>query len=168
MKTLYSDILYKSKILYNVNCICTNVPVKLEFGFISTEIQFNLNWGQCQLGTVVFAQMYQLSLNLDSLQQKFSLTSIGDKQCRCIKGLLHKQALEILGLISCWVILDAFLAKADFFQNQLFPKQNFMNTIRVSSSFNPDQAGHFVKPDLDPNCLQNLKADHTSLQRVKE
>ena len=30
--------LYNSKILYNVNCICTNIPV--ECGFITTEIQF--------------------------------------------------------------------------------------------------------------------------------
>ena len=42
VKTLYSDILYNSKILYNVNCICTNVPVKLEFEFVTTEIQFNV------------------------------------------------------------------------------------------------------------------------------
>ena len=42
VKTLCSDILYNSKILYNVNCICTNVPVKLEFEFITTEIQFNV------------------------------------------------------------------------------------------------------------------------------
>ena len=42
VKTLYSDILYNSNILYNVNCICTNV---------------------------------KFSLNLNSLQQKFSLTS---------------------------------------------------------------------------------------------
>ena len=27
VKTLYSDILYNSKILYSVNCICTNVPL---------------------------------------------------------------------------------------------------------------------------------------------
>ena len=42
VKTLYSDILYNSKILYNV---------------------------------IVFAQMYHFSLNLNSFQQKFSLTS---------------------------------------------------------------------------------------------
>ena len=29
VKTLYSDILYNSKVLYNVNDICTNVPVSL-------------------------------------------------------------------------------------------------------------------------------------------
>ena len=38
----YSDILYNSKILYDVNCICTNVPVKFEFEFITIEIQFNV------------------------------------------------------------------------------------------------------------------------------
>ena len=42
VKTLCSDILYKSKILYNVNCICTNAPIKLQFEFITTEIQFNV------------------------------------------------------------------------------------------------------------------------------
>ena len=28
LKTLYSDILYNDKILYNVNCLCANVPVQ--------------------------------------------------------------------------------------------------------------------------------------------
>ena len=44
VKTIYSDILYNSKILYNVNCICTNVPVYLKFEFIATEIQTNVNF----------------------------------------------------------------------------------------------------------------------------
>ena len=35
----------------------------------------------------------------------------------------------------------------------------FFNTIRVSNSLDPDQARHFVRPDLDPNCLQKLSAD---------
>ena len=42
-----------------------------------------------------------------------------------------------------------------------------MNTIRVSNSLDPDQARHFVGPDLDPNCLQRLSADDTSRQKVK-
>ena len=58
-----------------------------------------------------------------------------------------------------------------FFQNELFRrllilfKINFSiislrNTIiRVSNSLDPDQARHFVGPDLDPNCLQKLSAD---------
>ena len=35
-----------------------------------------------------------------------------------------------------------------------FSKNSFKNTIRVSSSLDPDQARHFVGPDLGPNCLQ--------------
>ena len=35
---------------------------------------------------------------------------------------------------------------------------NFFNTIRVSNSLDPDQARHFVGPDLGPNCLQWLSA----------
>ena len=33
------------------------------------------------------------------------------------------------------------------------------NTIQVSNSLDPDQARHFVGPDLGPNCLQRLSAD---------
>ena len=36
---------------------------------------------------------------------------------------------------------------------------DFFNTIRVSKSLDPDQARHFVGPDLGPNCLQRLSAD---------
>ena len=34
----------------------------------------------------------------------------------------------------------------------------FFNTILVSNSLDPDQAQHFVGPDLGPNCLQRLSA----------
>ena len=46
----------------------------------------------------------------------------------------------------------------------------FLNTIRVSNSMDPDQARHFVRPDLGPNCLQRFSADDkvaASGQRVK-
>ena len=39
-----------------------------------------------------------------------------------------------------------------------------------SNSLDPDQARHFVGPDLGPNCLQRLSADDISRasgQRVK-
>ena len=36
---------------------------------------------------------------------------------------------------------------------------DFFNTIRVSKSLDPDQARHFVGPDLGPNCFQKLQAD---------
>ena len=32
-----------------------------------------------------------------------------------------------------------------------------MSTIRVSNRLNPDQARHFVEPDLGPNCLQGYQ-----------
>ena len=35
----------------------------------------------------------------------------------------------------------------------------FFNNILVSNSLDPDQAQHFVGPDLSPNCLQRLSAD---------
>ena len=41
------------------------------------------------------------------------------------------------------------------------------NIIRVSNSLDPDQARHFVWPDLVPNCLQKLSAADTCRQRVK-
>ena len=37
-----------------------------------------------------------------------------------------------------------------------------MNTIRVSSSLDQDQARRLVGPDLGPNCLQMSSADNTS------
>ena len=52
------------------------------------------------------------------------------------------------------------------FQNQLFSKHSFRNTIRVSNGLDPDQGRRFVGPCLGPNCLQRLSADDTSGQRV--
>ena len=40
-----------------------------------------------------------------------------------------------------------------------FSKNSYNNTIRVSNILDPDQARHYVGPDLDPNCLQRLSAD---------
>ena len=39
---------------------------------------------------------------------------------------------------------------------------DFFNTISVSNNLDPDQARHFVGPDLSPNCLQRLSADNKS------
>ena len=46
-----------------------------------------------------------------------------------------------------------------YFSKSAFSKIPFRNTIRVSNSFDPDQAWHNVEPDLGPNCLQRLSAD---------
>ena len=35
------------------------------------------------------------------------------------------------------------------------------------NSLDPDQARHFVGPDLDPNCLEGLSAEDTNGQGVK-
>ena len=42
------------------------------------------------------------------------------------------------------------------FSESTFSKNSFRDTIRVSNSVDPDQAGHFVGPDLGPICLQRL------------
>ena len=38
----------------------------------------------------------------------------------------------------------------------------------MSNSLDPDQAQHFVGPDLGPNCLQRLSADNMSPLACKE
>ena len=52
------------------------------------------------------------------------------------------------------------------FSKLAFLKNSFRNTIRVSNSVDPDQARHFVGPDMGPNCLQKLLAYDTSRPRV--
>ena len=37
----------------------------------------------------------------------------------------------------------------------------------MSSSLDPDLAGRFVGPDLDPNCLRRISANDMSRQRVE-
>ena len=59
------------------------------------------------------------------------------------------------------------LLSTDLFQNQHFLKKYFRNSISLSNILDPDQARHFVRPDLGPNCLQRLSADNASRQRVE-
>ena len=69
-------------------------------------------------------------------------------------------SLCLLGNFEC------ILFSADLFQNQLFRK--ILSGIPpVSNSLDPDQAQHFVGPDLGPNCLQRLSADDPSKPIVK-
>ena len=37
----------------------------------------------------------------------------------------------------------------------------------MPNCLDPDQALHFVGPDLGPNCLQRLSVDETGSQKVK-
>ena len=55
-----------------------------------------------------------------------------------------------------------------FFSKSAFSKISFRQTIRVSNSLDPDKAGHYVGPDLVPNCLKKLSTDNTRRQRVQK
>ena len=57
-----------------------------------------------------------------------------------------------------------FFVVCCFFSKISFLKKSFRNTIWVSNSLDPEQAGHFDWPDLGPNCLQRLSADYTNRQ----
>ena len=48
------------------------------------------------------------------------------------------------------------------FSKSTTSKNSLRNTIRVTNSLNPDQARHFVRPDLGKNCLQKLSVNDTS------
>ena len=47
------------------------------------------------------------------------------------------------------------------FSKSVFFKNSVRNNLLVSNRLDPDQARHFVGPDLGPNCLQKLSADDT-------
>ena len=55
-----------------------------------------------------------------------------------------------------------FLLSADIFKINVFEHFFREYSIRLSNSLDPDQARHFVGPDLGPNCLQKLSADDIS------
>ena len=55
-----------------------------------------------------------------------------------------------------------FFSSVHFSSKSTFSKNSFRDTIRVSHNLDPDQALHFVGPDLGPNYLQMLQADDTS------
>ena len=50
------------------------------------------------------------------------------------------------------------LSSADFFSKLTFSENSSQNTVRVSTSLDPDQDRHSVSPDLGPNSLQRLSA----------
>ena len=58
-------------------------------------------------------------------------------------------------------IMHAILSPVAFF----FIFIIFKNTMSVLNNLDPGQVRHFVGPDLGPNCLPKLSADHTSKLR---
>ena len=67
-------------------------------------------------------------------------------------------------LISFWIFNIAFIIPSHFIVVPYFTlwMLDFFVIIRVSNSLDPDQAQHFVVPDLGQNCLQRLSADIAS------
>ena len=59
-----------------------------------------------------------------------------------------------------FIVTEYAALKATFF------KKLIQDTIRMSNSFDPDKAKHFVRPFLGLNCLHRLIADDISRQRV--
>ena len=60
----------------------------------------------------------------------------------------------MLGILHAFLFLSSVEPFQEYHQlNSLNPDQD------RSNSLNPDQARHFVRPGLDPNCLQMLSAD---------
>ena len=54
-----------------------------------------------------------------------------------------------------------------FFKIFFFRKILSEEILSVSNNLDPDQALHFIEPDLGPNCLQRLSAHDTSKHRIK-
>ena len=63
--------------------------------------------------------------------------------------------ISSLTLFRVGIFFMLYTLSADFDQN-LFQKNSFRNTIRVSNSMDPNQDRRNVGPDLDQNCLKRL------------
>ena len=74
-----------------------------------------------------------------------------------LKMKIHCLILCMLGNFACIFVICGI-----FFFKLTFSNKFFRDTIRGSKSLDPDQARHFVRSDLDPNCLQMLSADDKS------
>ena len=61
------------------------------------------------------------------------------------------QKLHIFGFSNIAFIIPSHIINLPYFTLWML---DIFNTIRVSNSLDPDQARHYVGPDLGPNCLQ--------------
>ena len=57
-------------------------------------------------------------------------------------------------MLGNYLFVHVFLSSVDYFQNKC--KKKIGNTISVTLGLYPDQARHFLGPDLGLNCLQRL------------
>ena len=90
-----------------------------------------------------------------------AIVAIGYKKCRVATNVIQWLKVQsgsfksdILAkkciLISFWIFQYCFNYSFTLYNCVIF----YSNAIRMSNSLDPDQAGHFVGPDLGPNCLQ--------------
>ena len=77
-------------------------------------------------------------------------------QSRWFKNYIFAKKCYFGKLLDFQILLLLFLHTLSLYHILLW-MLDFFNTIRVSNSLDPDQALHFVGPDLDLNCLQRYK-----------
>ena len=92
-------------------------------------------------------------LQVQVIGLKYSLC--GSKMIYLLNSVFWS-AFEFLN--TAFIILSHFINVPYFSLWEL----DFFNTILVSNSLYLDQARHFVRPDLGPNCLEWLSADNKS------
>ena len=69
-------------------------------------------------------------------------------------------------LFFAYSVVDMLFSRLLIFVRINIFENSFRNTIRVSNSLDPDQAGQNVRPDLGPSCLQKLELEDTRRQGV--
>ena len=80
----------------------------------------------------------------------------------CKKPVFSRRGSYTVHLALCMLgTLHAILSSADIFI-YLFKSSGILSESH--NRLDPDQARHFVGPDLGPNCLQRLSADDTGKQ----
>ena len=88
----------------------------------------------------------------------YKYKSLAKSTLRCLKNYIKKKKKCIL--IRFWIFQNCFYYSFTLYYCTyltLWMLDFSPNTIRVSNSLDPDQARHFVGPDLGPNCLQRFQ-----------
>ena len=79
--------------------------------------------------------------------------SLGGSKITYLRNSVFSSAF---GFLNTALIIPSLFIIVPYFT---FWMLDFFNAIRVSNSLDPDQAGHYVGPDLGQNFLQMLSAD---------
>ena len=73
-----------------------------------------------------------------------------------LQNRIHKR-LACKGLTKYSRKIYSLTFPTGIFFYTIFSKNSFRNTIRVSNRLDPDQAQHFVGPDLGTNCCKSYQ-----------